>query len=195
MSEVILKRLKKFSSDQLVSRLNKKSFSSSEKEVAITILDSRKVSHNFVTEEIVTPKVLLPQPLLQRIEDAISSIIEEGDDLKIKQVGKLIEGVDDYSDLSGESIRNIIQLSEQPTTLKEEVKQVKTSKTYVSKIKFERPENIILTKEQEEVVSSTLSKKERVVKLASLGLTKQQQEKLAIAHWTYIYELYRELSL
>lgn len=206
METTLLAVMRKQSTATLKNKLNKGLYTDEKKEAAISVLKQRGIDvsgYEIVKEvEVEDPIVeqIAEKGLQERASQIITKIVEMEDTSLNLKAGEII-GETEEGELTVSQVNQLIELE---ATLKTSVDKPK--KTLSKKVKDSAP--IKPRKRQKpseipedlkgkvaEILSSSVQKKEKIIQLSAAGLSRSQILSLHFVDPTYIYDLYRELSL
>ena len=206
MEKALLTVMRKQSTATLKNKLNKGLYIDDKKEAAIAVLRQRGIDvsgYELVKDiEVEDPIVeeIAEKGLQDRASQIISKIVEIEDTTLNLKAGEII-GETEEGELTVSQVNQLIELE---ASIK--VSSVKSDKTTSKKVKdpapikprkrqktSEIPED--LKGKVAEILSLSVQKKEKIIKLSEAGLSRSQILSLHFVDPTYIYDLYRELNL
>ena len=206
MEKALLTVMRKQSTATLKNKLNKGLYIDDKKEAAIAVLRQRGIDvsgYELVKDiEVEDPIVeeIAEKGVQDRASQIISKIVEIEDTTLNLKAGELI-GETEEGELTVSQVNQLIELE---ATLKTSVDKVK--KTPSKKVKSSTPSKPRKKQKSSdipedlrgkvaEILSSSVQKKEKIIQLSAAGLSRSQILSLHFVDPTYIYDLYRELSL
>ena len=206
MEKALLTVMRKQSTATLKNKLNKGLYIDDKKEAAIAVLRQRGIDvsgYELVKDiEVEDPIVeeIAEKGVQDRASQIISKIVEIEDTTLNLKAGEII-GETEEGELTVSQVNQLIELE---ATLKTSVDKVK--KTPSKKVKSSTPSKPRKKQKSSdipedlrgkvaEILSSSVQKKEKIIQLSAAGLSRSQILSLHFVDPTYIYDLYRELSL
>ncbi len=172
---------KKMLSRQLLEGLKNDVY---KKEEDVAVIREILISRGYLLDETSGTFTGLTDEQVEKVESAITAIIESQKKELTDTVAEIIENTEEYSQLSAYDYERILRLEQaidNPSILKETVeKKIKQPKERKGAT---MPE---LTAEQTAILeSTTFNKKEKIVKMFESGLTRKEVVRLKIANPAY----------
>lgn len=215
MANLAMATVRKMSTVQIKSKLNKGLFDDEKKEAAIAVLKLRGIDTSGfeMVKEVEVPDPIeeeIAEPGLQKkAKEAIDFIIEFNDEASNLKAGEIVGDTEDGKF----TVDQVTKLLDLQNSLKKEVKEVNSVE---KKEKVKKPASMEkmptsvetnkkrrrgaeisddLKKAATEILATSTPKKEKIIQLAKAGLTRSQILSLNFVDPTYIYDLFRELKL